>query len=178
MRCDRSTRDCCDRRRSLPSSSFPYPCGEYSFYLCRKGVRSFLVHPGEKGILFLYNALLQRRENSNHTNHKKFGFFLSGGVKKFLRIHFRVVVRTPAGLKHKHTHNRTRLTTERYYTDGEEDEREEIADGWWCRWWWCGETETLHEHGKQNERKRARELAKKRGDRETIENVQTTTDTR
>ena len=25
-----------------------------------------------------------------------FGFFLSGGVKKFLRIHFRVVVRTPA----------------------------------------------------------------------------------
>jgi hypothetical protein len=70
------------------------------------------------------------------------------------------------------------LTTERYYKDGEEDEREEIADGWWCRWWWCGETETLHEHGKQNERKRARELAKKRGDRETIENVQTTTDTR
>jgi len=84
----------------------------------------------------------------------------------------------PAGLKHKHTHKRTRLTTERYYKDGEEDEREEIADGWWCRWWWCGETETLHEHGKQNERKRARELAKKRGDRETIENVQTTTDTR
>ena len=131
-----------------------------------------------KEFYFYITHFCRDERNSNHTNHKKFGFFLSGGVKKFLRIHFRAVVRTPAGLKHKHTHKRTRLTTERYYKDGEEDEREEIADGWWCRWWWCGETETLHEHGKQNERKRARELAKKRGDRETIENVQTTTDTR
>lgn len=65
MRCDRSTRDCCDRRRSLPSSSFPYPCSEYSFYLCRKGVRSFLVQ-GEKGILFLYGTFAERELTTNH----------------------------------------------------------------------------------------------------------------
>ena len=170
MRCDRSTRDCCDRRRSLPSSSFPYPCSEYSFYLCRKGVCSSWLK--ERKEFYFYNALCRERNPTNHT----FGSLW----RRKLSPHFLcVVVRTPAGLKHTNTHKHT-FDDREYNKDGEEDEREEIADGWWC----CcccsknGETETLHEHGKQNERKRARELAKKRGDRETIENVQTTTDKR
>ena len=67
----------------------------------------------ERKEFYFYNALLQR-ENFHHKSHVWFGSFLSGGVKKFLRIHFRVVVRTPAGgLKHKHTHKRTHLTTDR-----------------------------------------------------------------
>ena len=62
--------------------------------------------------------------------------------------------------------------------DGEEDEREEIARGRWRKCGCRGQAETFHEHGKQNERERARKLAKKRGDREAIENVQTATDKR
>ena len=65
----------------------------------------------ERKEFYFYTALLQRENSPQIT--PPFGFFLSGGVKKFLRIHFRVVVRTPAGLKHKHTHKRTHLTTDR-----------------------------------------------------------------
>ena len=35
------------------------------FYLCRKGVRSFLVQ-GEKGILFLYGTFAERELTTNH----------------------------------------------------------------------------------------------------------------